>query len=213
MRVTIDQIKAARGLKNWTQMDLANAANISKDTIRNIESGKLPHQQTLIKIVRAFEIAGIEFIERGVRHSAHTVKILEGQEGFLEFYEDVYHTLKVSENRKVYVSNVDERKFVKWQGEQLTEHIERVLRLKASYKILIKHGDTYFPASSYAEYRWLPDGIFYSVPTYMYGSKVALIIFSDSLRIYILNEPEISEAHRKQFEEAWKNSQEPDNHE
>jgi transcriptional regulator with XRE-family HTH domain len=60
------QCRAARGLLDWTQSDLAEAAQLAFQTIRNFERSR--HQtsrSTLAAIRRAFEDAGVKFIEAG----------------------------------------------------------------------------------------------------------------------------------------------------
>jgi transcriptional regulator with XRE-family HTH domain len=58
------QVKAARELLRWTQADLAERARINRRTVANIESGKhMANQPTLAFITRAFEAAGLEFID------------------------------------------------------------------------------------------------------------------------------------------------------
>jgi len=74
--ITRDQIRAARGLLDWTQKDLADRANVPLSQIRNIERGVLdPRASTLAAIEQAFDEAGVIFLEvndvrgggRGVR--------------------------------------------------------------------------------------------------------------------------------------------------
>ncbi len=65
LKVSIEQVKAARALLNWTQIDLANHSGISEPTIKRLEaqSGILGGRlETSKKIVQALEIAGVEFI-------------------------------------------------------------------------------------------------------------------------------------------------------
>jgi transcriptional regulator with XRE-family HTH domain len=58
------QCRAARGLLNWTQDDLAAAAGVGIVTVRNFENEKsVPIRATLDVIQRAFEKAGVEFID------------------------------------------------------------------------------------------------------------------------------------------------------
>jgi transcriptional regulator with XRE-family HTH domain len=65
------QSRAARGLLNWSQADLVEHSGVSKKTIADFERGSTkPYGRTLIAIIAAFEAAGIEFINRGVRMRA-----------------------------------------------------------------------------------------------------------------------------------------------
>jgi transcriptional regulator with XRE-family HTH domain len=60
------EIRAARALLGWSQFELAKAASVGVATVRRIESGG-PNEvrgaaETVWKIQRALEKAGIEFI-------------------------------------------------------------------------------------------------------------------------------------------------------
>jgi transcriptional regulator with XRE-family HTH domain len=56
------QCRAARGLIDWQQGDLALSANVSRQTVSDFESGKrMPVPNNLAAIGRALEEVGIEF--------------------------------------------------------------------------------------------------------------------------------------------------------
>jgi transcriptional regulator with XRE-family HTH domain len=56
------QCRAARGLLNWTQDDMASAARLSVVTVRNFENEKsTPQRATLDVMQRALAAAGVEF--------------------------------------------------------------------------------------------------------------------------------------------------------
>ena len=58
------QCRAARGLLDWTQQHLADRAGVGIVTVRQFEAGlSEPRRATLDVIKRAFEDAGIEFIQ------------------------------------------------------------------------------------------------------------------------------------------------------
>jgi len=62
--ITAAQCRAARGLLDWTQQELADAARIGVATVRLFE-GELSETRdaTLAVIRHAFELAGAEFID------------------------------------------------------------------------------------------------------------------------------------------------------
>ena len=67
-RMTPAQSRAARGLLGITQDQLAKEAEVSLRTLANYEKGATkPTRATLAAIQRAFEAAGVEFTDGGVR--------------------------------------------------------------------------------------------------------------------------------------------------
>jgi DNA-binding XRE family transcriptional regulator len=60
--MTNAQVRAARGLLNWTVRDLAEKAAVHRNTVTNIETERYAGDpETLNAIRRAFEKAGVEF--------------------------------------------------------------------------------------------------------------------------------------------------------
>jgi transcriptional regulator with XRE-family HTH domain len=213
MSITTAQIRGARGILNWSQQDLAQRTGISATSIGAIENGQTtPRESTLSTIRKTLENAGIEFIGlEGIRQKTGEVRILTGREGFKTFYDDVYEVVRsISDSTTVYVSNVDESQFLKFGADILQPHSERILALgTVKYKILIKEGDTNFVASDYAVYKWLPKSQFSTVPFYIYGPKIAILLFGAEPTVIILNYPAIAEAFTIQFITSWKTALEP----
>ncbi len=212
MSITTAQIRGARGILNWSQNDLAERTNISATSIGSIEKGQSqPRESTMLAIQKAFESSGIEFLGKdGVRIKTGEVRVFTGRNGYLEFFEDVYGTLD-REGGEVYVSNVDERKFVKWHGDLGDYHLEKMagLKQKIQYRILIQEGDTYFPASDYSSYRWISREYFTTVPFYVYGKKLAIMLFENEPTIILLDYPAVAQAYRLQFDAMWRAASEP----
>ncbi len=62
--VTPEQCRAARGLLGWSQLELAKRARVGVVTIHQLEAASnQPRLATLDVIRRAFESAGVEFID------------------------------------------------------------------------------------------------------------------------------------------------------
>lgn len=65
--ITPAQIRAARALLGWKQVDLAKASGLSEMTVKNLEKpGSDPRASTLNAVQTAFEAAGVIFLEPGV---------------------------------------------------------------------------------------------------------------------------------------------------
>lgn len=60
--VTSAQVRAARGLLNWTVRDLAGKAGVHRNTVTRIETDATASGQALTTLVQALEAAGVEFI-------------------------------------------------------------------------------------------------------------------------------------------------------
>ncbi|WP_342112027.1 helix-turn-helix domain-containing protein [Methylobacterium sp. SI9] len=58
--------RAARGLIDWSQSDLAAASGVSLSTVRDFETSKrTPISNNLAALQRALEAAGVEFTNGG----------------------------------------------------------------------------------------------------------------------------------------------------
>jgi predicted transcriptional regulator len=78
--ITPAQVRAARALIGWTQVDLAQASGVSEITIKNLERGATdPRISTMNSIERAFDRAGIIFLDAGdVRDGGPGVRVKLG---------------------------------------------------------------------------------------------------------------------------------------
>ena len=62
--ITASQCRAARGLLDWTQQELADAARVGVATVRLFEGEETETRQaTLVVLRQAFELGGVEFID------------------------------------------------------------------------------------------------------------------------------------------------------
>ena len=211
------QLRAARGLLDWTRADLAKAANVSPETIKNIEHGTFrPQEQTAQAIVKAFEVHSVEFTDdEGVKRRQNAVMRFKGSDGFKSFMDDVYAAAQdpsaaVGGDKPIYVSNIDDRLFVKHLGSYMETHAQRMDALK-NVKVcaLIKEQDYFkIPDCSYPEYRWSPKQTHGTVPFYVYGDKFAILLLNEEkeISIIVISSAEVAKAYRDQFEVLWQMS-------
>ena len=64
--LTSELVRAARALLRWEQRDLEAASSVSLPTIKRLESKPgimIAHTSTLVALKKAFEVAGIAFID------------------------------------------------------------------------------------------------------------------------------------------------------
>jgi transcriptional regulator with XRE-family HTH domain len=207
------QCRAARGLLDWSQPDLAKKCGMHVQTICAFEKeAGTPTKKTLEKISSAFEDMGIEFTsDDGVRNKNLKTMTYRGQKGHQSFMSLVYKVAK-EEGGEFCVSNVDERIFTERHGKGEDDaYMQKMAQIKDNFtfKILIQEGDTHLVASDYAEYRWIPKESFHQVPFYTFGNYLAFLIFDTQTIIHVINNPEIASAQRTQFNFVWKKAKKP----
>ncbi len=207
MTITTAQIRGARGILGWSQQDLTDRTDISTTSIGSIEKGATKARASTLKIIRAaFEGAGIEFIDGGIRTKTAQVDTLKGIDGFHRYSYDLYETMQ-KDDREVLQAHIDDIRFANWLGEEAYPHVKRMQSLKSKrLKIIQKEGDDYFPAKKYAEYRWIPKNQFSTVPFVVYGDNLALTLFEPEPMIIIIRQSIVAQAYRNQFQFIWEAS-------
>lgn len=205
------QLRVARSFLGWTQQDLALQVGLSKDTIRNIENErKQAKQETIDRIIRTFELAGVEFIKGGIKEADAVVR-MNGADGFWDFLTDVYQTIvkhgRDSQPLQVFLSNVVHQNWIRCIGvEKWQIHTNRMLAIKSKMdvRILVKEKDWNFPARSYAKYKWVAEQQFNDRSFYSYHDKLAFLNFQlDRVEITIMRQAEFAEGYRYLFQNTW----------
>lgn len=213
MTITTAQIRGARGILNWSQHDLSERTGISATSIGSIENGaSIPRENTLNAIKKAFEMEGIEFLAyEGIRLQNNVIQNLKGKDGFQQFLDDVYATITrfgtTQKPLQVFLSNVNHENWIKVLGDEAWKrHADRMKEDKSlmDVRILVKDGDTRFPANEYAQYKWLPIDRFNEKSIYSYHDRLAFIDFKvDDVEIVIIRQPAFAEGYRSLFNIAW----------
>jgi len=210
--LTAAQLRAARGLLDWTRADLAKAANISPETIKNIEHGTFrPQEATTEAIIRAFSARDVEFTENeGVRKATNNITTLEGRDGLMAFVDDLYAVAQLSSSRNgekpMYGCNVNDNQFRDCLKDYVETHVNRMAKLESFELQMLMSQEHATPfATDYRNCRYLPEAA-NSVPFYVYADKFAIINFKveNAPRIVIIHSAAVADAYREQFRFMWK---------
>jgi len=217
--ITAAQLRAARALLDWTRSDLAKAASISPETIKNIEHGTFrPQEVTSEAIIRAFASHGVEFTgNEGVQLRRDSVTRQEGTEGFKRFLDDVYLAAQQPYSfdggaKALCVTAIGDVDFSKHLGDFFAQHVRRMNEIKnLKMLILLKEKPTTKTSEekrgSYREYRFRSQGDNANASFYVYGDKLAILDFErveNSPQIVVISSALAAKAYREQFDAMWR---------
>ena len=206
--VTPPQCRAARGLLDWSQPELAEKCGMHVQTISAFENEtSTPTNKTLEKISLAFETAGIELRrDGGVSPYAMKFKQLEGAVGFQELVDDIYDHARTLGGTML-LWNAKPANWIKWLGEHASaKHSDRMEKIQTNldYRITAEEGDTNFISHKFAEYRWVPKRVFNDQSIYCYGNRIVFVNFEeDRLNIYVLYSWPFADSFRLFFDYLW----------
>lgn len=209
MPITSKQIRAARALLNLSQKELAEKAELSVNSLNNIEREVgSPRVDSMHAIRDALVSEGIEFLDRdGVRFSGEQLEIekVEGPDVLAALYEEMLKSC-TTDNNEVLIMGKDNSRFHHY------DHIDLLLAYKRFEDAAIKNGireraiflenDTNFLGSR-NHYRWIPKELFAAVPMTIYSNNVAIILWGPPVRMIIIRNPGIATTFRHHFEAVW----------
>lgn len=208
--ITAAQLRAARGLLDWSRGDLAKAAKVSQETIKNIEHGVFrPQDATEEAIIRAFALHDVKFFEDdGVKRSSSLITSYEGTKDFRNYVDNFYNSLSFLEKTDVSVcaAGVDDRLFVAALGDYVSVHADRMSKLKGlHFRSIVNHRDAaLFPA--YVDYKIVPN-MPMSVLFGVYGQYFDLTIYGKDEKVFpkvvVIKSSIVVDAYRSQFESMW----------
>ncbi|MFC1771408.1 helix-turn-helix transcriptional regulator [Candidatus Margulisiibacteriota bacterium] len=202
MKIKIKQLRQEAGL---TQENLAIKANVPYTTLTKIESGviKNPSIKVMGNIARVLGIHIEDLTE--VKGMINTLK---GPDSLSKLFDDVYNTLKDT-GGEVFISGIDEKKFLDTDNKAITSHIKRLTESGITERLLTREGDSCFFSGSQFQYRWVPENLFNPTPIYVYGDKITMIVWGPPQEIIIIKNPSLADAYRKQFIFIWERAKIP----
>lgn len=200
-----EQIRAGRGLLDWSQKDLSERVGISQHGLRAIEKGTTnPKSVTLEKIVFEFAKQGVEIIPGGVRRAQNFITY-KGEHGFREFMDDVYEVARTT-GGDIILFNTDPAVWMTFHGKQwVDDHIKRMTACSDNFtwRATVCEGNELEPARAYGEYRTIPKEFFTNESTYVYGDRFAAVTLSDNIEIKVMRSQDYADSFRKLFNLVW----------
>ncbi|MDE1901495.1 MAG: hypothetical protein KGI37_07625 [Alphaproteobacteria bacterium] len=205
------QIRSAQAMLNWSNMELADAAQLSVDVIVDARGGRVATQQRIRdRLRRVFESAGVEFLENdGIRKQPSDLEIFVGVDRFQDFTDFMYDYLK-KHGGEVCVSIGDERQMQRARKDA-KQHRARMMELTAggtvTGRILAAEGDfrqTWAQLRRQEKTADMPQVSFYA-----FGDCLALISFDHDPSPYVVlhKSGPFAAAYRQAFNAAWEKAQ------
>lgn len=212
MMITAAQLRAARGLLDWTRSELAKASGLSAETIKNIEHGVYaPQESTITSIIHAFASHDVEFTEsNGVRKSSNIVINYQGQADFRKYADDIYKILlDTPHDRRIYIFGNNDGEFINALGDYASVHLQRMAKLEnLDFRTLVIEGVDVI-VTKYIRYRRLPTMAF-AIPFSVYENRFDFIIYGEGTsfpKVVAIKSQSVADAYRAQFDVLWKMSE------
>lgn len=209
--ISLEQIRGARGVLNWTQRQLAKAAGLSLRTLNSIEHGQsVPRMDTLNAIQAAFEANHILF------GTDHGVKLL-GERLEIEKYEgptcqEILLNDAIDQLRGrggIYYSNCpDEDKFDAVNTKVMDKFYADCHAYGIKDFLLVEKGFTQFVGRP-SHYRWTSPDVLGRLSYSIYHDTVTFIIFEPTARIVIIRCKAIADYFLAQLKANWDTAQIP----
>ncbi len=214
--ITLTQLKAARALLGWTQLELAGQSGMSLAAINKLEREAVtPRRHTLDILQQTLEQAGVEFIDGpGVRltDSLLKIRVLNGYQAPIQLLNDIYETMRrlPAPRPNILLSGLDEGKW-KPYTEMVSSQQIRLRSYGISPRVLICEGDTHLLPELDVEqtYRWVSRDLFTQMPYYVYHDKYAMLLWGPPIKVIIIQSALIAETYRRQFKINWQNGRIP----
>lgn len=191
-----NQVRAARGLLDWTVLDLSAKSGLQPNTITAFENSTRPATaETVTRLTQALEMAGIEFTPTGVQ-MASPIYELTGPNMYRDLLDDVLRT----KAEEVLIENADET----ITPPDIIEKFREVKKQGISVRMTIEEGNC-FMMHAVSHYRWIPKKHFQNWVIMTYGSKVAIVVNSDpkNLKSIIISQEKLADTMRNRFNFVW----------
>lgn len=192
MTVTVEQIKAARALLNWTQQDLCVHAGLNIDQIRSFEAERTRSLDVKEAIERALVSQGMAFVDGGVVRQHVSSYVLNS---YMDLLNDI--SLAMPNGGEILKHCADDRR----SPSEIIERVAQMRRAGIRERLTISelcdvvHGNK-------EDYRKIPSDYFSSVEEVMviYLNKVAISVGG---KVLVIRNQNLTDFFKAQFEYWW----------
>lgn len=206
--ITAEQIRAARGLLNWNQLDLASHCHLSKTVINNVERKLVtPRLQTLITIQNKLEEKGIEFIGTlgvNMKQDENKITIYEGSDSYARHLDDIIRTSTES-RLPIYRFNISDKFLLTITSpHDLTTYYQHLKKHGLTEHNLVEEGNTTrFGPYETSSYRWIPTDLQSQNSYTLHGNTYSIFNFGENNRVINIESAVVANIFRHQFEAVW----------
>ena len=201
--ISVDQLRAARSLLNWSQAELSKKSGYALATINNIERGQYQaHSATLDNIIQTFEEAGIQFIDGpGVRIQTANfrIKYYEGSDALTYLFKKIVAALE--KGGDLYICGLDEKK-LKAEAANDMQFLQRSLKSNVNVRILTNKSLSSGLTFQNFKKKIVPDTVPLS-PFFIYRERVAFVLLENPIHVTIIYNDQLSSKHKAQFDYIW----------
>ena len=189
-----ERIQEHRKARHLTQEQLAHLAQVSYTTLAKIESGaiKSPSIDKASQIASALGASLDDFM---------MVQTYRGPRSLNRIWRDILETLDSGDY--MYITGIDEREYLNADRSGIEKFISEIGKRGLFQRLLSCEGDEFRFEEDYIEYRWVPREFFNPNPIYVYGDKLAAVIWGPPQQAVILKNAVLADAYRKQFLYMW----------
>jgi DNA-binding XRE family transcriptional regulator len=191
--------------------DLAQKADVTTVTVRNIESDAVqPQEKTLASILTCFDKQGVEFQDdEGVKIRKQQVRTYSGKAGYRQFLDHVYETLQ--DGGRIRQFNFGDMRYLPYTDNFVDEHLKRmeeVEGLDARVLALEEESDV---TVGYCSYRYLPKQFGTMAPWYLYNDYLVMSLNeTGNKREFIsIHSKLLAERYVLEFDIFWEMAKEP----
>ena len=205
------QIRAARGLLDWSAEDLARETGLTRHTINSIEGGADSKETSLNLIAAAFDRQAIEFTGgEGVKFREIDMRTFTGKESYRQMLDHIHAVMSKSKGGRLYQIASD-AKYLAYAGDYVDTYTQKMAAISGlDSRALTEEGDSHFPAP-YCKYRWLAKGSPKMAPFCVYGDHVVLPVRETKhhMELISVHSKLMADRYVEQFMDLWGEASEP----